>query len=115
MRNELCAICKTVNLLVKTSTYWYCTETKKIEILYPNPMPNTMNLMMFIGNDLIESIPLDNERISKPGYVGNFKRFLKLKYNELIQKFPERPEFLIIDPNPKANIISIDNNHNPGK
>ena len=61
-----------------------------------------MNLMMYIGNDLIESIPLDDERISKPGYVGNFKRFLKTKYNELIQQFGERPEFLVINPNPPA-------------
>ena len=57
---------------------------------------------MYIGNDLIESIPLDDERISKPGYVGNFKRFLKIKYNELIQEFEERPEFLVINPNPSA-------------
>ncbi len=58
--------------------------------------------MMFIGNDLIESVPLDLERISKPGYLGSFKRCLKLKYCELIQQFPEPPQFLVIDPVPKT-------------
>jgi len=61
-----------------------------------------MELMMYIGNDLIESIPLDDDRISKPGYVGSIKRCLKVKHNELIQQHGERPEFLVIDPAPKA-------------
>ena len=57
-----------------------------------------MQLMMYIGNDLIDSIKLDNERISKPGYVGSFKRCLKQKYRELIRQFPDPPEFLIVEP-----------------
>jgi hypothetical protein len=59
-----------------------------------------MNLMMYIGNDLIESVPLDNGRISKPGYVGSIKRCLKIKHVELIQQSAERPEFLVIDNSP---------------
>jgi hypothetical protein len=59
-----------------------------------------MNLMMYIGNDLIESIPLELDRISKPGYVGNFKRKLKMKYSELIQQYETKPEFLVIKPEP---------------
>jgi hypothetical protein len=54
-----------------------------------------MQLLMYIGNDLIESIPLDDDRISKPGYVGSIKRCLKIKYDELIQQYAERPEFLV--------------------
>ena len=61
-----------------------------------------MKLMMYIGNDLIESIPLETERISKPGYVGKFKRLLKVKYSELIRQYPEKPEFLIIEPAPST-------------
>lgn len=61
-----------------------------------------MQLMMYIGNDLIESVPLDNARISKPGYVGSIKRCLKTKYSELIQQNEERPEFLVIEPHPKT-------------
>jgi len=57
-----------------------------------------MQLMMYIGNDLIEAIPLDLANIPKPGYVGGFKRRLKQKHSELIQQFPEPPEFLIISP-----------------
>lgn len=61
-----------------------------------------MQLMMYIGNDPIESVPLDDARISKPGYVGSIKRCLKIKYDELIQQYQVRPEFLVINPGPKA-------------
>jgi hypothetical protein len=57
-----------------------------------------MQLMMYMGNDLIEAVQLNMQDIPKPGYVGSFKRSLKLKYRELIQQFPEPPEFLIIEP-----------------
>jgi len=59
--------------------------------------------MMYIGNDLIEAIKLNDEDIPKPGYVGTFKRNLKLKYKDLIQQFPDPPEFLIIEPTPKSS------------
>jgi hypothetical protein len=59
-----------------------------------------MQLMMYIGNDLIEAIPLDEKNIPKPGYVGNFKRTLKLKYRELIRQYPDPPEFLVIETTP---------------
>ena len=61
-----------------------------------------MQLMMYIGNDLIEAIPLDLKNIPIPGYVGNFKRSLKMKYSELIRQFPEPPEFLLINPIPQT-------------
>ena len=61
-----------------------------------------MQLLMYIGNDLIESVRLDDERISKPGYVGSFKRCLKMKHRELLQQFPDPPEFLVVDPAPKT-------------
>lgn len=65
-----------------------------------------MKLMMYIGNDLIESIPLDLDKIPKPGYVGSFKRNLKQKYKELIQQFAEPPEFLVINPLPQTQPAS---------
>ena len=61
-----------------------------------------MQLMMYIGNDLIEAVPLNMSDIPKPGYLGSFKRNLKMKYRELIQQFPEPPEFLVIEPAPKS-------------
>jgi hypothetical protein len=60
-----------------------------------------MNLMMYVGNDLIESVPLEKGRISKPGYLGHFKRVLKEKHKDLLCQFPDPPEFLVIDPNPR--------------
>jgi hypothetical protein len=64
--------------------------------------------MMYVGNDLIESVQLDLDRISKPGYLGSFKRTLKIKHSELLQLYPDPPEFLVIDPTPKIN------QHQPG-
>ena len=61
-----------------------------------------MKLMMYIGNDLIEAVQLDDKKIPKPGYLGSFKRNLKLKYQELIQQFPEPPEFLVVNPLPPS-------------
>ena len=56
-----------------------------------------MQLMMYIGNDMIESVPLSEERISQPGYLGKFKRMLKDKYADLIREAPAPPEFLVVD------------------
>lgn len=56
-----------------------------------------MQLMMYIGNDLIESVVVDRERIPKPGYLGKFKRNLKVKYSDLISQNKTAPDFLVID------------------
>jgi len=69
-----------------------------------------MQLMMYIGNDLIEAVPLDKEKIQRPGYLGQYKRTLKMKYNELIRQYSNPPEFLISDPLPKT-IITGNNYH----
>lgn len=56
-----------------------------------------MQLMMYIGNDLIESVALDRDQVPVPGYLGKIKRELKEKYHELIQESAEKPEFLVMD------------------
>ncbi len=56
-----------------------------------------MKLMMFVGNDLIEAIPLEQEWIPRPGYLGSFKRALKEKYSEMLRQIAEPPEFLVIN------------------
>jgi len=61
-----------------------------------------MTLMMYIGNDLIEAIPVEEERVRIPGYLGQFKRTLKIKYQALINQQNNPPEFLVADI--KANI-----------
>lgn len=60
-----------------------------------------MKLMMYIGNDLIEAVPLQQESLRQPGYLGKFKRNLKIKYSELINQSQQPPEFLVIDPTPR--------------
>lgn len=59
-----------------------------------------MQLIMYIGNDLIEAFPVEEERVRIPGYLGQFKRTLKVKYQELIRKYATPPEFLVSDINP---------------
>ena len=63
----------------------------------------TMQLLMYIGNDLIEAIQLDEEKIPKPGYVGQYKRKLKMKHSELIRQYSNPPEFLVTNPLPQAS------------
>ena len=69
-----------------------------------------MQLMMYLGNDLIEAIPLEEARIPKPGYVGQFKRNLKIKHRDLIRKCKTPPEFLVTIPVKQNN--SVENNNN---
>ena len=82
-------------------------QHKKIKILFVLQY-STMQLMMYIGNDLIEAVKVDSERIRKPGYLGSFKRCLKIKYSDLIRQYATPPDFLVINNNP-INIDSIVN------
>ena len=61
-----------------------------------------MQLMMYIGNDHIESVSLDKEKISKPGYLGTFKRSLKVKYKDLISQHGSPADFMVIDNSPQT-------------
>jgi len=61
-----------------------------------------MQLMMFIGNDHIESVKLDPDKISKPGYLGTFKRNLKIKYKDLISQHGSPADFLVVNIVPNA-------------
>jgi hypothetical protein len=61
-----------------------------------------MKLMMFLGNDLIEAVPLNLTQISEPGYVGSHKRTLKEKYRDLIQQETSEPDFFVINPTPET-------------
>ena len=56
-----------------------------------------MELLMYIGNDLIESMPVNFTRLSEPGYLGRFKRILKQKHWELIQQSGREPEYLVVN------------------
>jgi hypothetical protein len=65
-----------------------------------------MELMMYLGNDLIESVTLNLKNISQPGYLGSFKRSLKQKHLELIQQSGSAPEFLVVNLFPAASAAS---------
>lgn len=56
-----------------------------------------MKLMMYLGNDLIEAVPVQPDKISQPGYLGQFKRQLKKRHEELLQQVPQPPDFLVIN------------------
>lgn len=68
-----------------------------------------MQLMMYIGNDLIEAVPLQSESIPQPGYLGKFKRYMKEKYAELIRESSVSPEFLVVNPTPSYQSASVQN------
>lgn len=68
-----------------------------------------MQLMMYIGNDLIESVPLNEESVPQPGYLGKFKRMLKDKYADLIRESGIAPDFLVSDITPSSRSTSAQN------
>jgi len=53
---------------------------------------------MYIGNDLIEAIPINVADLRIPGYLGKFKRNLKLKYSDLLLQTDQAAEFLVFNP-----------------
>ena len=55
---------------------------------------------MYLGNDLIESISVNDRDLSVPGYLGRFKRQLKQKYVDLIAQAGQQPEYLVIPVQP---------------
>ena len=65
-----------------------------------------MQLMMFLGNDMIDSVPVQLDQLSLPGYLGRFKRVLKEKHADLIRESETPPEFLVVDPSPAKKYSS---------
>lgn len=65
---------------------------------------------MYVGNDLIEAIPINQADLRVPGYLGKFKRSLKLKYQELLQTISDPPEFLVFNPDVNAQQPPLENN-----
>ena len=61
-----------------------------------SPALLTMKLMMYLANDLIDSLPLCPESISLPGYIGKMKKRLIEKYVSLINQASTEPEFLVL-------------------
>lgn len=73
-------------------------------ICFVTPISNVMQLMMYIGNDLIEAVPVNDKDLRVPGYLGKFKRYLKQKYEDLLKTAAEPPEFLVCNPEMKPDM-----------
>ena len=71
-----------------------------------------MELTMFIGNDFIDSLSLQQNFITFPGYVGHFVRLLRKRNQSLLLQEHMEPEFLLRGINvPKTSqIIQISRN-----
>jgi hypothetical protein len=89
----------------KKSTVFTIAEKAAAYLFCFNILP--MELMMYLGNDLIESVPVKSDKLSQPGYLGQFKRQLKHRHAELIQQNHQPPEFLVIEltPQPVWNTV----------
>jgi hypothetical protein len=68
-----------------------------------------MKLMMFIGNDLIEAVPVNQKDLKVPGYQGKFKRYLKQKYEVLLKTSSTPPEFLVCNLESKPDLTQKSN------
>lgn len=64
---------------------------------------------MYLGNDLIDSVPVNLYELSKPGYLGRFKRQLKQRYAELLLQSDVQPEFLVVNLTPAVNTQAAQN------
>ena len=65
-----------------------------------------MQLVMYIGNDLIASTAIIKQNISQPGYVSGLKRRMMKEHSEILEFTTNEPEFLLINvsnPFPKMN------------
>jgi hypothetical protein len=69
-----------------------------------------MKLMMYLGSDLIETVPLNFQLVTLPGYLGGFTRQLKEKHAVLIQNFSEEAEFLVVNLSRSATHKKMDFN-----
>lgn len=54
-----------------------------------------MELMMYIGNDCIDIVPVENSFIHQPSYLGQFVRKLRQKHESLILEMNSQPEFFL--------------------
>ena len=71
-------------------------------ILSCSRFPYSMQLVLYLGNDFVASVPVDEQQLSRPGYLGKIKRQLKEQYNELLKNAHESPEFFIVDLPPSS-------------
>lgn len=54
-----------------------------------------MQLLMYLNNDCIDSVPIDKSCITLPGYMGHFIKMLRQKHERLLLRSGGEPEFLV--------------------
>jgi hypothetical protein len=54
-----------------------------------------MELVMYLENQLIETVPLEKGFLPTPGYVRHFVRMLRKRHKLLIEQTSSEPEFLV--------------------
>ena len=56
-----------------------------------------MELVMYVGNDFIASLPVISTLITKPGYISSLKRDLLKANGDVLLYAMEEPQFWIVD------------------
>jgi hypothetical protein len=65
-----------------------------------------MELMMYIENDCIDIMGVENSFIHQPGYLGHFVRLLRQKHESLIYAMNREPEFFLREiPVEQSNLV----------
>lgn len=66
-----------------------------------------MQLIMYLGNDYVAGVRVEEKKVSQPGYMGKLKRRLLEENSQLLQMADIEPEFLVTDlpskPKSKSN------------
>jgi hypothetical protein len=55
-----------------------------------------MQLSLYLGNDLIDSVSIDPAKITLPGNLGSYTRRLKAQYCQLIRQSGLEPECIVL-------------------
>jgi hypothetical protein len=62
-----------------------------------------MQLVMYLGNEFIASVPINDQELKLPGYLGKLKRRLMAENTLLLQQSTEKAEFLVVHLSVKAS------------
>jgi hypothetical protein len=66
-----------------------------------------MELQMFIGQHLVDSIPLNLLQMNNPGYIHSIKNELEEKNEDIIDLSVEKPVFFIDSIPSRLNKVSF--------
>jgi hypothetical protein len=54
-----------------------------------------MKVIMYLRKEIIDSITIESNKLSQPGYLGSCIRKLKEKHISLIEPSADEPEFIL--------------------